>query len=170
MALGGFPAASFDVVTSFRGIWATTPAAMLEARRVLRPGGRVALTFWGNVGRAPGGPLFLPFRLTSEAQLAHQADMNALGFPGVAARFLADAGLEPGETFAVPFFFEFADPEHYARALAATGPGYEAVQVAGEERFRETCLEVGESFARDGLPLRVGLPLLGIIGRAPGGD
>ena len=32
--------ASFDVVTSFRGIWATTPGAVGEIFRVLAPGGR----------------------------------------------------------------------------------------------------------------------------------
>src|SRR5438093_1004277 len=32
---------SFDVVTSFRGIWGTTPQALGEAFRVLAPGGRV---------------------------------------------------------------------------------------------------------------------------------
>ena len=31
----------FTVVTSFRGIWGTTPAAMEEVWRVLRPGGRI---------------------------------------------------------------------------------------------------------------------------------
>ena len=31
---------SFDVVTSFRGIWGTTPDAVAEIYRVLRPGGR----------------------------------------------------------------------------------------------------------------------------------
>ncbi|MFV2040068.1 MAG: class I SAM-dependent methyltransferase, partial [Acidimicrobiales bacterium] len=30
----------FDVVTSFRGVWGTTPAAMVSMHRVLRVGGR----------------------------------------------------------------------------------------------------------------------------------
>ena len=41
---------SFDIVTSFRGIWGTTPAAVEEARRGLVLGGRLAMTVWGNVG------------------------------------------------------------------------------------------------------------------------
>src|SRR6201999_3948005 len=37
-------AGSFDVVTSFRAIWGTTPAAVGDIHRVLRPGGRVGIT------------------------------------------------------------------------------------------------------------------------------
>jgi SAM-dependent methyltransferase len=167
MAEPHFPAASFDVVTSFRGIWATTPAAMAQARRVLRPGGQVAITFWGEMAASEGGPLFAPFRLATPPQVDHQSDMVALKRPGVAAQFLADAGLVPGELFDVPFVLEFADAEHYARGLAATGPGYEAVQTAGEEAFHAACLKAAAPFARDGLPIRTSLQLRGIIGTAP---
>jgi SAM-dependent methyltransferase len=167
MAEPHFPAASFDVVTSFRGIWATTPAAMAQARRVLCPGGRVAITFWGEMAASQGGPLFAPFRLAAPPQIDHQSDMVALKRPGVAAQFLTDAGLIPGEVFDVPFVLEFADPEHFARGLAATGPGYEAVMVAGEDAFREACLEAAAPFVRDGLPIRATMRLLGIIGTAP---
>src|SRR5437660_10427525 len=41
--------ASFDVVTSFRGIWGTTPEAVAEIHRVLRPGGRARITVWGHL-------------------------------------------------------------------------------------------------------------------------
>ena len=44
---------SFDIVTSFRGIWGTTTKAVEEAHRVLRPGGKLAMTCWGNVGKSP---------------------------------------------------------------------------------------------------------------------
>ncbi len=168
MAEQHFPAGSFDVVTSFRGIWGTTPAAMAEARRLLRPGGRVALTFWGDLSASPGGRLFAPFRLAAEPQQAHQSAMVALKHPGAAAAFLRDAGLEVDEEFEVPFFLEFADAEHYARGLAATGPGYEAVQAAGEQAFHDACLRAAEPFAEDGLPIRARLALLGISGHRPG--
>jgi SAM-dependent methyltransferase len=39
-------AGSFDVVTSFRGVWGTTPDAVKEIHRVLAPGGRLGLTVW----------------------------------------------------------------------------------------------------------------------------
>src|SRR4051812_5540939 len=46
--------ATYDVVTSFRGVWGTTQGAMQEVRRVLRPSGRLAMTVWGDVGKSPG--------------------------------------------------------------------------------------------------------------------
>lgn len=167
MAAQHFPAASFDVVTSFRGIWGTTPDAVVEVRRVLKPGGKLALTFWGSMASSPGGPLFGPFLLAAEPQQAHQSAMVALKHPGVAAGLLRDAGLVVDEEFAVPFFLEFADPEHYARSLAATGPGFEAVQAAGEDAFHEACLRAAEPFVTPGLPIRAELSLLGISGHAP---
>jgi len=167
MAESGFDDASFDLVTSFRGIWGTTPAALAEVRRVLRPGGRVALTFWGDMAATPGGRLLAPFRLATEQQVANQSDMVALKHPGAAGRFLTDAGLESGELFEVPFVVEFADAEHYARALASSGPAYEAIQAAGEEAFHAACLEAARPFQRDGLPIRGEITLWGIVGQAP---
>ncbi len=168
MAEQHFPATSFDVITSFRGIWGTTPAAVAEVRRLLRPGGRVALTFWGDMASSPGGALFAPFRLAAEPQQAHQSAMVALKHPGVAAGLLHDNGLVVDEEFPVPFFLEFADAEHYARSLAATGPGYEAVQAVGEDAFHAACLQTAALFVHEGLPIRAELSLLGIIGHAPG--
>jgi len=167
MATSGFPEAAFDVVTSFRGIWGTTPDAVREAHRLLVPGGQFALTCWGNMASAPGGALFGPFRLATPPQVEHQSEMVSLKRPGVAAAFLAEAGLEPGEPFPVPCVIEFADAEHYARALAATGPAYEAIQTVGAEAFHAACLEAARPFVTAGRPIRGELPLWGIIARRP---
>ena len=51
---------SFDIVTSFRGIWGTTTKAVEEAHRVLRPGGKLAMTCWGIVGKSPGAWMMAP--------------------------------------------------------------------------------------------------------------
>ncbi|MGD9986138.1 class I SAM-dependent methyltransferase [Pseudonocardia sp.] len=167
MADSGFDDSSFDLVTSFRGIWGTTPAAITEVARVLRPGGKVALTFWGDMAATPGGRLLAPFRLATQAQIGHQSAMVGLKQPGVAAAFLASAGLEPGELIDVPFVMEYADAEHYARGLAASGPAYEAIQTAGAEAFHAACMDAVQPFLQDGLPIRAAIRLFGIVGTKP---
>lgn len=158
---------SFDVVTSFRGIWGTTPGAVEEAHRVLVPGGRIAFTCWGNVGKSEGAWMMAPFLWATDEKVEHQADMVSLGFPGVGEAFLADRGFEVGERFEVPFYFEYSDPATYARGLAATGPAYEAIQSIGEEKFLERAEALAADHVRDGLPLRGHLQLFGYIGTKP---
>lgn len=158
---------SFDAVTSFRGIWGTTPEAVDEARRVLRPGGRIALTCWGNVGRSPGAWMFSPLRFAGEEKLANQAAMVSLGRPGVGETFLADRGFDAVERAETTAVFEYADPEIYARGLAATGPAYEAIQEIGEDDFLRRAAATAQAHTQDGLPLRGEVPLFCFIGTKP---
>ena len=156
--------ASFDVVTSFRGIWGTTPEAVDEVHRVLVPGGRFAMTVWGDVKKSPGGWMMTPFRWATPDKVQHQAEMVALGRPGVGEAFLAERGFDVGERFEVPFVIEFPDAETYARALAATGPSYEAIQEVGEAQFLAMMTDHAVGHVRDGLPLRGEIQLFGYIG------
>lgn len=158
---------SFDVVTSFRGIWGTTPAAVAEARRVLAPGGRLGLTVWGHIKASPGAWALAPFRLASQPKVENQAAMVALGRPGVGEAVLAEAGFVDVERVTVPFVWEFADPEAYARALAATGPAYEAVESVGDEAFRRHAVELATERVRAGLPLRAEIDVVGYLARTP---
>ena len=161
--------ASFDVVTSFRGIWGTTPRAMAEIHRVLRPGGRVGITVWGHLKISPGAWALAPFRLAAADKVDNQAAMVSLGRPGAGEQLLESYGFADIERVDVPFAWEFADPELYARALAATGPAYEAIQNVGEAEFHRAAVEQAREQLRDGLPLRADINVVGYLARKPGG-
>ena len=154
----------FDVVTSFRGIWGTTPIAMDSVHRVLRDGGRLSMTVWGDVRKSPGAWMFQPFTWATVEKVQNQADMVALGRPGVGEAFMRNHGFDPEERFEVPFFMEYPDPETYARGLAATGPAYEAIQDIGLEQFLQAATRLAEENTREGLPLRGEIQLFGYVG------
>jgi len=158
---------AFDVVTSFRGIWGTTPGALSEVHRVLVPGGRVGLTVWGHIKASPGAWALAPFSLAAAPKVENQAAMVALGRPGAGERFLQEAGFTDVERIDIPFVFEFADPELYARALASTGPAFEAMEAVGEAEFLQAAVELAREKVRDGLPLRAPVAVVGYVASKP---
>jgi hypothetical protein len=94
----------------------------------------------------------------------NQAAMQ-LSRPGAGEGFLARCGFVDIERVDVPFVWEFADPEMFARALASTGPAYEAIQNVGEAAFLEAATHQAREAVRDGLPLRAPLAVVGYLAR-----
>jgi SAM-dependent methyltransferase len=159
--------ATFTVVTSFRGIWGTTPEAVGQIHRVLVPGGRIGLTVWGHIKASPGAWALAPFRMAAPPQVENQAAMVALGRPGVGEEFLSQHGFIDIERIDIPFAWDFTDPALFARALAATGPAYEAMQNVGEDEFIREATELARAHLRDGLTLRAQIKVEGFVARKP---
>jgi len=93
--------------------------------------------------------------------------MVALGRPGAGEALLEGAGFTEVERMDIHFVFEFADPEAYARALASTGPAYEAIEAVGEASFLQAAVELARERVRDGLPLRARVAVVGYLAGKP---
>jgi SAM-dependent methyltransferase len=138
----------FDAVTSFNGIWAGCDAALVEAVRVLRPGGRLGMTFWGSPKRLGLLPYFTA--LASMSPTAHTAALvgqSDTGRPGVAEAMFATAGLTVVRRGASRVVNEWPDAELAVRALAAAGPSWPALHELGFEGFRSAMLPVVAALA-----------------------
>ncbi len=158
---------SFDVVTSARGIWATTPGAVAQARRVLVGGGRLGITAWGHLKASAGAWALEPLALAADEKVKGQAALVALGRPGVGEALLREHGFTVVVRHAIPFAWEFPDPQTYARALAATGPAYEAIECVGEQEFIRYAVRLATARVREGLPLRAEINAVAFTARAP---
>jgi SAM-dependent methyltransferase len=134
--------ATFDLVTGFNAFqFAADPvAAIVEARRVARPGGRVAICAWS--------------RSRDSDLLAVQKPVRELRPPAPPAppRTLEElarhAGLEPGVTGEVDVPFEARDRPALERALLAPGAVAAAVAHSGEEAVRAALVEAAAPFRR----------------------
>jgi len=139
-----FPDASFDVVTSFNGIWAGCDEALAEVRRVLRPDGTAALAFWSN---QPCANLEI-FRALQALQAATDAESSRthleISVPGVAEAMLESAGFVPTERDTVEIVSESPDPQLAWRAWSAAGPAFAAIGNLGEPAVRDCVLAVLE--------------------------
>jgi hypothetical protein len=70
-----------------------------------------------------------------------------------------------GSTFPSPGSLPTKSPS--PRALASTGPAYEAIQTVGEEVFMQHAIDLATERVRDGLPLRAAINVVGFVARKP---
>ena len=134
---------------------------------MLKPGGRLGVTVWGHIKASPGAWALAPFRLAATPKVENQAAMVALGRPGAGEELLARYGFHAVTRVSVSFVWEFTDPQLYARALASTGPAFEAIEHVGEAEFQRVAIATAQERLRDGLPLRAEIDVVGYLARKP---
>lgn len=135
--------ASFDVVTGFNSFFIADdmPAALREARRVLRPRGAFAMTVFGRPEHNRGGDIFKSLARFAPPGSGGGGSGPALHAEGVLEEIAAQAGLEPVEAGYVEVVEEYPDLQTVLRGCLAAPPFRRAARSAGEDPVREALSE-----------------------------
>lgn len=149
-----FAPATFDRVLMGLGLFVCPhpQQVLLEIRRTLRPGGRVALSVWGPPEQVPLITCAQDClsRIVGPARAARPSVFR-LGGPGVMARMLAEAGFRAIQVQDHPLRCDFADAAQYWQAFLDLAGG---VTEALAKLPEETRLALARAVEADLLPYR----------------
>ena len=135
-----FDEGTFDVVTSFNGIWNGCDDALREVRRVLTKDGEFGITYWGAYDRMGLLPYFLS--IIEHSPPSHQSATMELGETGnVIANMLRATDFELLDQGTIEVTNEWPDLDTAIRALAAAGPAVPAIEAIGYANFCEALRE-----------------------------
>jgi SAM-dependent methyltransferase len=146
-----WPDATFDAVTSFNGFQfaADLTHALREARRVTRPGGRVAVVVWGRDEDCDIPQVIGTLReLLPPAPMAAQTS-TPLSAPGRLDDLLREAGMTPLAGGEVDVPAEFPDLDTAQRALLSSGAAVGIIQRVGAEPVERTLADALARFRTD---------------------
>lgn len=158
---------SFDAATSFNGVWGGCEEAFVEAHRVLRPGAKFGVTFWGQGKNLDLRDWFIALGRSTPAVGEEMIDLAAIGAPGVVEDMFETAGFVDvwrGSTSAI---FEFANEEIAWQALRSPGVVLPAMEAVGENELRPVLLAAIEPFRNADGSYRLVNELTHAIGTKP---
>jgi SAM-dependent methyltransferase len=132
---------SFDAVVSVNGIWGGCGAALDEAYRVLRPGGLIGISFWGQGPPLDIREVFKIFAVHAPEQ--HRGSMrrlNDIAAPGIAEEMLEASGFSVIERGGRVSTMEWPDAEIAWRAVSSVGPAVPALRSNDSVVMRDAVL------------------------------
>ncbi|MCL4863761.1 MAG: methyltransferase domain-containing protein [Caldilineaceae bacterium] len=139
---------TFDIVTGFNAFQyaADVVNALREARRVAKPGGRVAMAVWGRAEDCETVATVTALRQFLPPPPPGAPGPFALSAPGRVEGLLQQAGLAPLTSGEVDCPFEFPDLETAVCGHMSAGPAAVAIRQAGAEAVQHAIAESLASF------------------------
>jgi SAM-dependent methyltransferase len=144
-----WPDDTFDVVTGFNSFQFAPDvvAALVEARRVARPGGYVSICTWSVAADSELMEVMAAVRELAPMP-AEPPPALALGDPGIIEGLAREAGLEPERSGLVEVPYEAPGQAQLEQAMLAPGAVAPVIEHAGEAAVRAAIVEGAASFRR----------------------
>ncbi len=139
---------TFDVVTGFNSFqYAADPVrALLEAKRVARPGAPVVVAIWGTAAECEMTAYLGALRLLMPTSPPGASGPFALSEPGALESLVSEAGLEPESRHAGEAPWVYPNLVTALRGLLSAGPAIRAIEHSGEKRAVDAVVEVLDDF------------------------
>lgn len=160
-----YQAAAFDAVVSVFGVFFAADMAGLLRRAWswLAPGGRLAVTVWGETVLAPGEALFWDAVRREDPALDHISPAGRVTTPEALRRLFAEAGLPPPEVTVERWSMPLASREAFWPVILGTSNrgAWDALAVDAQDRVRRF---VEETLASDRVEALASEAVVAVVG------